>query len=371
MSFAKIFSLWLIFFPLFLLADAIPFAVVGTPSALPHAPANLDDPQQQSQLIAELKYRAVSEWLQGYLGGRYPQFEKSVTPDFAERYVLDYKVARTGNNREAMQLTGHLDGDSLRRWVRLLETKKGNYSLKPVFLLSSSIPGLTFSANETLEKVKGSPLGEVVLGFANQQFHKLNVKTTIAERGVPTQNPPKNEAELRALREFGVQTGNNLALWTHISPCASCGGARVDVLVYGLTGPRLVLALNDDLALQPKDFGNTERLKAVFSPIFQEFHSEFESAISEGKLFATEYELIVEGLDSYRMYKLIETEFNKVEYLSQPVLRQAENRTARFSVLSSLSSEDLAQRIQGSRFANFQLKPVRVDSRSISVRYLK
>ena len=109
----------------------------------------------------------------------------------------------------------------------------------------------------------------------------------------------------------------------------------------------------------------------VLSPVFQLFHADFESAISEGKLSFSEYKLTIEGVDSYRLYKFLETELNRVDYLSQLTLRRAESRVAEFNFTSTLSTEEVAQRIQSTAFGGFHLKPVRVDSKSLSVRYSK
>ncbi len=355
-----------------LYAEEIPFSVSGNPGPTAQGAPNLDDPEQQASLIAELKTRAINEWLQGYLGNRFPQFEKQITPDFAEKYISDYKVARLGNDRNTMQLTGHIDGDSLKRWVRLSETKKGTNVIRPVFLLSSTIPGLTMSPGETSERIRNSPLAEGIFTQVNHQFQRLNAKLYAADRPAPLSNPPKDENDIYSLRDYGNQMGNsNTAVWVYLAPCASCGGARIDTFLYSLSSTRLVFALSEDLPLQPKDFSNPERIKAVLAPVFQQFHLEFESAVSEGKLLSSSFRIIVEGLESYRLYKLIENEMNRMDFISQPTLKQVVSHAAEFNVLSSLPSDELAQRIQSVDFNGYHLKPQRVDPRAIYVRYSK
>ena len=85
----------------------------GQPFTIDAGTVNPDNPDQELAAASGLKYRAVVEWLQRYLGGRYAEIEKMVTPEFAEKYILDYKVGRNPGNRALYQLTGHLDADSL------------------------------------------------------------------------------------------------------------------------------------------------------------------------------------------------------------------------------------------------------------------
>lgn len=64
---------------------------------------------------ARLKQRAVQNFLRRALGNRYASVERKITPEFAERYVLDYKTQR---GPRGMEILGHLDGDALKSWAR-------------------------------------------------------------------------------------------------------------------------------------------------------------------------------------------------------------------------------------------------------------
>ena len=65
-----------------------------------------------TQNISDLKHRAVLEFLQRQLGERFEQYEKQITPEFAERYIMDYKVGRAGGNRQVSDLPVFLASDA-------------------------------------------------------------------------------------------------------------------------------------------------------------------------------------------------------------------------------------------------------------------
>lgn len=349
--------------------------MTGTPApgAPGSAPISLDDPDQQSSLIAQLKYRAVYEWLQGYLGNRFPQYEKAVTNDFAEKYVLDYKVSRVGNNRESLQLAGHLDGESLKRWVRVLDTKKGGgTSVKPLLVLSSSLTQFPLNAQSSAERVRDSAFGQQIASFMNHEFQRVNTHVTPVEGSFPLSQPARFENEIRTLRDFGVQSGGNCVVWVNLSPCSTCAGyARTDIYLYSLSAPRLVFVESEDLQLRGSEFSSQDRIKSALQSVFQQFHASFDSVVSEGKLLNSEFRVILEGLDHVRSFKAFETELGRSDFASQPVLRRAESKTAEFSVLSPLGVEELVQRIQSLELSGRRISAQRIDSRSLLVRYLK
>lgn len=350
-------------------AEQIPFSVSGTPGG---PPVSMEDPEQQGSLISLLKTRAVSEWLQGYLGNRFPQYEKWITQDFAEKYVLDYKVSRVGANREGLQLSGHLDGDSLKRWVRLLETKKGGTTVKPLLVLSSTLTTFPLSAGASADRARDNVFGQIVSSFLNHEFQKVGTRLTPVEGSFPLSSPARFENEIRTLRDYGVQSGGNCVVWVHLSPCVNCaGGARTDMYLYSLSAPRLVFVESEDLNLRGQEFSNQERVKAALHGVFQQFHAGFDSVVSEGKLMSIEFRVIFEGLDHPRLFKSFEGELAHSDFASQPILKKAEARTAEFSILSSMTAEEIAQRIQGLELSGKKLSAQRIDSRSVVVRYFK
>ncbi|NDD03815.1 MAG: hypothetical protein EB078_02815 [Proteobacteria bacterium] len=115
--------------------------------------------------------------------------------------------------------------------------------------------------------------------------------------------------------------------------------------------------------------GNSDKLKTGLAPIFKEFHQEFERAIAEAKLSSAPLTLTIEGIDSYSGYRKLEYSLGKQSFLSQIIPRAFVQNTAQFEMLSVLSTEEVARRVQESLAAEFKLSPIRVDSRNIVMRY--
>ena len=333
-------------------ASGVPFEVSGT---------------QDPQGLPQLKQQAVMQLLQRYLGNRFDAYESQITPDFAEKYILDYKVSRAPGK---MILSGHLDGEALRGWVRLSETKRGSNVVKPVFLLSSTLSGLTITPNQTGAKIREGGMAAIFLAEANQSFQKLNTKLGTVEGGNPgAVRPPSQESELKTLKDFAQGAGYNAALWAHLVPCRSCGGTRLDLHVYHLATQRQVLARSEELALSASDFTNATKLRNALKTPFSNLKTDLENAISDGSLFNFSYRLTIEGLESYRSFKQVELELAQLDYISQSVLKRAQPQVAEYEVLSSLPIEELSSRLSAETFNGFGLKPVRVDSRELTVRY--
>jgi hypothetical protein len=340
-------------------AEGVPFTQSG--ASLPAGTVG-----DQTSSVSQLKYQAVLDYLQRISGAKYAQFEKQVNPDFAEKYISDYKVSRqTGN----LTVSGHIDGEGLRRWVHLLETKtRGAGSLSPYFILSSSLPGLTVSPSETAAKMKDLVVGQTILELFNASLHKFNVRISLADLSTLGVNqPPRTENEIRGL----AGSANNAALWANLLACKTCGGVRLDTYLYQVSQGRLLIAHSDDLNLEPKDFANREKLKSVLKEPMKQFQADFEEMVSSGGLSSGSYRLSVEGVDSYRAYKLVENELSKQDFIAQVLLKHTESRLAEFEIRSSLAMPELSQRLGQSSFPGFKLKPLRVDSKSVVVRYLK
>lgn len=347
------------------LAEGVPFVLSS--NSLPPSP----DDVHQSALIGRLKYQAVVDYLQRLMGARYARYEGLVTPDFAERYVLDYQVNRLPG-RNAIELNGHLDGDALKRWVRVTETKTaGSSSLKPAFLISSSVPGLTILPRETEKAIREMTVGQTVYSMISPVFNKVNAKISpIDDSSVSLTEPPKRDSEMRSLRDFAIGGSRNSVAWVHFSPCKGCG-VRVDIILYNLAQSRLVVAKSDNVPFEARDFSNSERLRAMLKEPLHDFSVDFEEAISNGSLFAASHRVVVEGIDTFRGYKQVETAMQGQDYIVGASLKRSEPGLAEFSVLSPLSIKDLAQHFATSAFTGFELKPSRVDRESVTLKYTK
>lgn len=358
-------------FPLFLLTA---IAIAETPfsvTAPPVAPSADKKSPTDSDTLAGLKQKAVANWLQKNMGDRFAPVESQITADFAERYILNYKLGRSAANPDWLELSGYLDEDSLRKWVRLTETKgKGSSQLRPLYLLTSSLPGLSLKAGDTLESVRDTALGKASLGLLTGEFLKLNSRPIPATGSFSFLNPPKDERGTTALRDSAARDGANTAVWLNLTQCSGCDGPRVDLYLYSFSNLRLVTVQSEEIALAPKDYGNLERIQELLKPIFQAFHQELESVITEERLTAVPLRVSIEGVDSYRVYKQLEVSLGKIDTLRQVVPKAFSYRTAEFEGMTTQSAEDLARRIQQVSLGRAQLKTVRIDSRGVVMRYL-
>ncbi len=266
-------------------------------------------------------------------------------------------------------LNGHLDADALKRWIRLSETKhRGSSQLRTLLFMSSNIPGISFTASETASKVREITIASTLYGLLTPQFQQLNARLELANGGAPAGAAPRNSEEAKDLKDFANRDGLNTAAWAQFTSCASCGGARLDLFAYSLSTHRVVVAVSEDLNLSPSSYANPEYLKTVLAPITQQFKTELESAVTDGRLFASEFRLIIEGLDSYRQFKTIEQGLTRQDFISQPVVRRAAPRTAEFEFLSTLGMDELIQRFPQTEIGGFRLRPGRVDDSTLAAR---
>lgn len=347
----------------------VPFTISGTPEPGLSGPRTLDDPATLTELISKLKQRAVQEWLQGQLGERFPQFEKALTADFAERYVLDYKVGRTGSKREVLELTGHLDSDSLKKWIRLQDTRKGTTSLKPLLFFTSNIQNFSFGPGETGDRLRDSTIGQTLLTLLNPIFAKINAKPVYADRSSPLTQPAKFDSDLGMLRDYATQMGTNAAIWAHLNNCPTCfGGARVDLLFYSIPATRIAHAESDDLNAKPNEWNNPERMKAVLTPLTNLFVTGVEGLVSSGQFYSQPIRVVVEGVQSYKFYKAMDTEFAQSDFASNPFLKKAGARFAEFEFLTQLSADEVANRIQSSDFGGMRVRAQKFDTRTVVVK---
>jgi|688.fasta_scaffold114862_2 hypothetical protein len=372
LSFAKsVFFILLCAFCLLGRSEA-PFSVAAPlPVNSPTPPPGSQTPPEDTstELLARLKQDAVILWLRQYLGSKASSVEKMVTPDFAENYILDYKLSRSGANKEIIQLSGHLDDEALKGWVRLSETKgKGSNQIRPLLIISANLPGMSTPSVDYFTHTGNSTFSQQVTQMVNQEVQKFNLRA-IPASGAVGSTPPRNEREIVGLREGSTQDGANTAIWVYLNQCKSCEFPRLDIYLYSFMNPRLLSVQSDDLNIAVKDLGNTEKLKAALLPIFNEFHQEFERVIAEGKLNSAPLTVTIEGIDNYLSYRKIEYSLSKQSYLGQIVPHAFVQNTAQFEAVSSLGAEEVARRIQESVQPEIKLSPIRVDSRNIVMRY--
>lgn len=352
----KYFAYLFLFFLAFsqkLLGDTSAFSVTAP------APTGAQYNQELNGVVADLKLRAITDYLQKYLGSRYKNFEELVTPEFAEKYILDYKIGKSTNDRNIIEVTGHLDADSLKRWIRLTDTKsRGGNALRPVFLFTSTMPGYTFTTGDS-PKVRESSIFQALHSLASTNLQKFNVRlTSPSSARLSASQPAKSESDIRALSSSFIPAGFNTALWFHLTPCKTCGGSRLETYYYNLAQNRILISRADDLAMEPKNLASADRFKKLVQPLVKQFQSDFEGLSSSGELFGTVYHVTVEGIETNRAYKAIELELSRLDSLSHSQLVRVEfiKKLADFEVTSQLSLEELKESLKQTDFARANLR---------------
>src|SRR5207245_203272 len=112
---------------------------------------------------------------------------------------------------------------------------------------------------------------------------------------------------------------------------------------YNLAASRLATGHSEDLALGSPP--SPEKLRTALRAPFQQLRNEVESGVSEGTLLTASHRLIVESLDSYRIYQQLEGELGRIDFVDQAVLKRAESKLVEFELLTPARDEEISQRL--------------------------
>lgn len=372
MNLDKIILLVLLFTQL-VFAEGIPFQVSSKDLNTQQTATtqNTEEVDLESQTINDLKYLAVSNWLQSFLGPKFSQFDKFVTPEFAEKYILDYKVSHS-NQPRIIELIGHLDGDSLKKWIRLVDSKaKGANQIKPLWIVSSNLPGFNLLPSEMGNKIKESSTLQLLAHLTQTPFQKLNAKIVPLETAINLETPPKSKSSIQDLTSWASRQGDSLIIWETFTTCPGCTNPRFDIFVYNTNTESLAFVVGDDINISMRDFGNTESLKRHLLPIFQQFQSSLENSFSEGSIHDKTFTIIFENIDSYRSLKLAESVLNVNNGITSSVFNKAKDKTAEYEIRTSQSAEEVAQKLEGSSLGALKLQVSRKSSSTLGVKIIK
>lgn len=370
-----------VFIPLVLLLTPlalgeVPFSVAAPLSsaptnANPSAANGSESEDSSNQLISRLKQDAVIYWLRDYLGSKSSQFEKFVTPQFAESYILNYKVSQKGTTKDILELSGQLDAEALKGWLRIAEAKgKGNNQLKPLFIISDSLPGISVPNSSYFTQSGNSVFSQQCSQLLRAGLKKLNLEAAPFAGPNPSQ-PPRTERDVLSLKDSLAPSNSNLLIWVYLNQCRSCEMPRVDIYLYSSTRSSTVLSVSEELPLTLKQLENSEKARKALEPIFNEFHQELERTIAEGKLESYPVTITIEGIDNYLNYRKIEYALSKQSFFADWSPKVFVQNTAQFEALSPLEAQEVARRIEKLPLGDLKLIPVRVDSRNVVMRYSK
>lgn len=365
------------------LADGRPF-VISSSSLPPAQPSTADAPAESSgeaNLIERLKQMVVLDYLRSALGGRFQEYAPQVTLEFAEGYILDYKVNRkdaggapaTAGGVPYLELSGHLDVEGLNRFIRLNETKaRGSASLRPVFVISSEVPGLSYAPGNTGAVARQSTLGVTFFQNLGKVFRKFNTELgLVGDRSLLLTAPAEGPSQVADLKDYASIGGFNSVVWVHLLTCRSPGcGMKAEIHTYNLSQGRRLFVQSAPLKVSVSDLNDSAKVEAAVEPLIRDYATKFEESVSKGTLFSTSYRLVVKNVDQYRSYKKLKMALAKLEYLVQAVPKRVKANEAEFQVLSPLSGRELAQRLQSTAFQGFQLTASSADNSQVDMRYM-
>ncbi|MCB9255344.1 MAG: hypothetical protein H6617_11740 [Bdellovibrionaceae bacterium] len=335
------------------------------------APIPDDMLTQTGKFAMDLKHQAVVNWLKSEMKDKYAAVEEKVTPEFTEKYVLDFTRRKFFSGKPFMEVKGHLDSKGLKEWARIASVKSESTSLNPLLVLSSDFPDNSISPESTSEKVESSKYAKIVRTLLDASLAKLNVNLKIVPfTRFPLSKPARTKNEIAALREIGLSTDSKTALWVHLSSCYSCGGAKLDLYLYNFDQSRIATADTEDLALAQSDMASEARLNETLAKPISDFVQRLEQVISKGALFSSVFHLVVKGIP-YTSHNVLEDALAKLDYVVRISLRSMEPDGAEFEVMSSVGPAEFSERLGRSQFSGFNLKVLKIDSDALTVRYWK
>ena len=320
---------------------------------------------------SELKQQAVLNWLRGRLGSQLDAFASEITPEVAEGYIMDYRVKRNSANTQ-MQLSGHIDGKSLMRFVRLKQAKsQGGANIRPFLVVSSVVPDLLISSRETRSRTMDTPFARSISKLSSDLLQKYSVNLfPMPDSRLPLLTPPNAGSDIARMRAYGERNNFNAALWFHLTPCRACGGIRLQTYFYNLNQDRPAIVRSDNVRIASPQYRDPSATQNSLSKAFQGLEDDFKEMVSSGSISSQVHQLIVEAVPSYQAYRKLNNELSEADFFNKAVLKVISPGRVSYEILAQMSPAQIAQRLQVSNFSGFELQSVRVDSDTVVMRYL-
>ncbi len=318
------------------MADQRPFSET-TPVSKDRDGKNLS----QTFVIGELKQKAIKHWVLRFVGTkRYSSFEPFVKTDITDRFVVNYRIGRLETDKNVWELSGKLDNDGLKRWIRITEQRLGQGPLsRPVLVVTSSYPPV--SVEKTGTKIIEVPLASLMqrlgLKLSKTQNFGLSEPPRISD-GV------KSFGEKLSTAEFGV------CLWFHFT-----AASKLETLIYLSNPARLVIVQEHALPLSTEAL-TPQRIQTFLEETIPKLQTELEGLIGAGSLNSKIFRLKFVGLDSFAKFKLVDRAIGLLDPVTHVQLKAAVFQSAEYEVSSSLTLEDFAGRIGTFTLGEFGLK---------------
>ncbi len=343
------------------LAEGDPFKISGPiPEDKPGTYAN------------ELKHEAVTRWLKNHLKEKYAEVEEQVTPEFTEKYILDFSQRRFASGEKVhLEVSGHLDADALDKWSKRVSMNSETPAYNPLYILSSDFPSNEINPQQTATRVADNIYARTLTQVVSQSMKHSGMSLNIMNLfSLPALQPVRTKEKLEALEQISLAAGSKTALWFNLSSCYQCGGAKIEMYLYRFEPARVALTDSADLKLSQSDLTNAETLKTVLTPAVERFRTLIDSAISKGTLIDSSLKLVIRGLP-FTKHREIEQALAKLKFVGSVVPQAVTSDAAQFEVTTKLNVQEFSQRIGRAQFADFNMKVLRVDSNTLIMRYWK
>ncbi|MBI1861874.1 MAG: hypothetical protein HYR96_13250 [Deltaproteobacteria bacterium] len=335
------------------MADPIPFSQT--------MPIEKDTKARQTTIIAELKSKAIHQWVLRFVGPkRYIAFEPYIKTDVSDRFVINYSLGKLASDKKNWELVGKLDNDGLKRWVRVTEARLGQGAApKPVLVVT--IENEALSLNKVGTQWIEGPLGKVMA-----RFNSRIVLSTTGHPNLILPAPPRSPNEVESYGERLRTEGMGSAAWVHLSRPEGSNG-QMEILYIGGAPARIAFT---QAYLFPFTFEGTpsKRLEMFVEEKMPSFSSSLEDLIASGTLVSTTFRLRVTGLDSFAKYRKVDQAIGLLDPVTRVMLRSAEPQTVEYEISSTLPLAEFALRIPSFHIGEFGLKTETQDANSLSVR---
>lgn len=340
-------------------------------------------PLTTAERVQLLKHKAVLNFLSepGLLGANHPALSE-LSEEQTDKYIVDYNLQR--ENREfirngqkllkpTIKIEGHLNETALRHFANILQAKTSGSPLHPYIIISSSLAELPLSAKNTLSNIKESLTAKALVDGLNSNSAGFGLSYSIIElNSLSLSSPARTRSEISLLRRIGEGERNNGAIWFHLQPCKSCGGARLETYFYNLTTGRLMISDFENLKVAPNLWTNFALIEKLLEQPLKEISQKVQSLVAKGTFGASNYILSISGVPSPKEYKELFKAINEQKgYITQATIKKTnlKDKNYAFEITTRLDPQNLSTRLSQTNFGNFVLRPMDVSSSSVAMQF--
>ncbi len=325
-------------------------------------------PVRQSDLIATLKQKAILEWLSHHVSGRLQDFAPQVTPEVAEKYVLDYEVTRLHAAPLELQLKVHLDIRALKQWIRAVETKHLQSSIRAGFLFSSTVPTLLMSPDETARLVQDTPLVTFCHRTLAQNLAAFHMALTPTDLGLGVQPQVLEGNELASSLQRRHLNG---LLWMRLVTVSfdPREPTQVGLEAYFWNTNGRLLTFYRDLNLAPAQLSNTAQVRSVLHGVLGDLRRQVEELVNKGMFLSQSVFLRVEGVNSMADLRRVQGGITGLDFVLNSTPVYYGPQALELKLATFINAQRVGERLDALTGQPYHFRVLRVDPPRLTVRY--